>query len=204
LTRPPLARVASHAPLLLTAALLASCGDGDRVEISESRPRHAGERPPALDVPIADSLPAPDGYRWKLPQGWTEQPPNQFRRTNFSFGPNAEGECYLSLVQGSETDNINRWRNQMSLPPLSEEEVAALPRKDLFERPAAFIDLTGTYTGMSDSSPRENWRLAGVIRAQADVTLTVKMTGPADLVGRELANFDAFLASLRLTVDYPR
>jgi hypothetical protein len=92
----------------------------------------------------------------------------------------------------------------MALPPITEEDVAALPRKDLFGRPAAFVDLTGTYTGAGDAAPRENWRLAGVVRAQADVTLTVKMTGPADLVGRELANLDAFLASLRLTVDYPR
>ena len=167
------------------------------MEIAESRPRHVSEKTPALDVPYEESLPSPDGYRWTLPAGWTEQPANQFRRINFSFGPNGEGECYLSVVDGSDVDNINRWRAQMALPPATEDEITTLPHKDLFNRPAAFVDLTGTFTGAGGAAPRENWRLIGVVRAAADGTRTLKMTGPADLVGRELPNFDAFLASLR-------
>ena len=80
----------------------------------------------------------------------------------------------------------------------------ALPRKDIFSRPAAFVDLTGTYTGAGGATPKENTRLLGLVRAEGDVTLTVKMTGPADLVAAESAHFDAFIASLRLTPAYPQ
>ncbi len=40
------------------------------------------------------------------------------------------------------------------------------------------------------------------VRAEGDVTLTVKMTGPADLIAGQTANFDAFIASLQLTPSY--
>ena len=193
-----------HSPILalLAAAALPACRPADRVEITQSRPRHTTEKAPRLDVPLADSLPAAEAYRWALPPGWVEKPATQFRQANFAFGPSGEGECYLSLTQGSELENINRWRQQMAQPALTEEELAALPRKDIFSRPAAFIDLTGTYTGAGGAAPAADTRLLGLVRAEGDVTITVKMTGPAALIAGQTANFDAFVASLRLTPSY--
>lgn len=192
-------------PVTLTLAAVAmaaaatSCRPADRVEITRSRPRHSTEPAPRLDVALADSLPSFQQYRWARPAGWTEKPATQFRQANFAFGPNLEGECYLSLSQGSEVENLNRWRQQMAQPALTEDEVAALPRKEIFGRPAAFIDLTGTYTGAGGASPTDATRLLGLVRAEGDVTITVKMTGPAAVVAEHAANFDAFVASLRLT-----
>lgn len=185
--------------LALAAATAASCRPPERVEITLSRPRHSSEAAPRLDVPLADSLPSPQQYRWALPRGWTEKPATQFRQANFAFGPNLEGECYLSLSQGSELENLNRWRQQMAQPALSEEEAAALPRKNIFGRPASFIDLAGTYSGAGGAAPLADTRLLGLVRAEGDVTITVKMTGPAALVAENAASFDAFIASLRLT-----
>lgn len=195
-----------HSPILalLAAAAVvpAACRPADRAEITLSRPRHTTEKEPRLDVPLADSLPAAEAYRWALPPGWMEKPATQFRQANFAFGPSGEGECYLSLTQGSEAENINRWRQQMGQPALTESELAALPRKNIFSRPAAFLDLSGTYTGAGGAAPVANTRLLGIVRAEGDVTLTVKMTGPADLIAGQTANFDAFIASLQLTPSY--
>jgi hypothetical protein len=179
-----------------------ACGKADRIEITESRPRHVSEKKPQLDVPYDQSFPPSEGYRWKLPLGWTERPPDQFRRTNLVFGPKLEGECYVSIVGGSALDNLNRWRTQMGQPPMTDEEVAALPHKDVLGRPAAVIDMTSSYSGAGGADPKPNWRLVGAVRVAADGTVTVKMTGPAELVAKELPNFDAFLASMRKT-GYP-
>jgi len=196
----------SPIPVLLAAAvaaaLPAACRPADRVEITRSRPRHTTEKAPRLDVPLAASLPAAEAYRWALPPGWLEKPATQFRQANFAFGPSGEGECYLSLTQGSEAENINRWRQQMDQPALNETELAALPRKNIFSRPAAFIDLTGTYSGAGGAAPVADTRLLGLVRAEGDVTITVKMTGPADVIASQSANFDAFVASLQLTPSY--
>jgi hypothetical protein len=168
------------------------------MEITESRPRHTSEKPPRLDVTLADSLPAAEAYRWQLPPGWVERPATQFRQVNFAFGPAGEGECYLSLTQGSELENINRWRKQIAQPELTASEVEALPRKNIFARPAAFLDLTGPYSGMG-STPVADTRLVGIVRSEGDVTITVKMTGPASLIASHLTGFDTFIASLQLT-----
>jgi len=200
----------SHPPALalalalatLAAGTLVACRQPERVEITHSRPRHTTEPAPRLDVPLTDSLPSAQRYRWSLPPGWIEKPATQFREANFAFGPNLEGECYLSQTQGSERDNLNRWRQQMGLPDLTEEEVAALPRKNIFGFPGAFIDLTGTYTGAGGAAPVADTRVLGLVRAERDLTLTVKMTGPAELVAGHAAHFDDFVASLRLTPSY--
>lgn len=194
----------SLTPGLLAAAcsLLVSCGPGDRVEIKESRPRYTAEKAPRLDVPLVDSLPSAEAYRWALPPGWVEKPATQFRQANFAFGPAGEGECYLSLTQGTELENINRWRQQMGQSALTEDELAALPRKEIFSRPAAFLDLTGTYSGAGGAAPESDTRMLGLVRAEGDVTITVKMTGPAALITTQAAAFDAFVASLRLTPSY--
>jgi hypothetical protein len=189
---------------LLAAATCAliSCQRPERVEITQSRPRHSMEPAPRLDVSLADSLPSPQQYRWSLPPGWTEKPATAFREANFAFGPGGEGECYLSRTQGSELENINRWRQQMGETPITEADLAGLPRKTIFGVPAVFLDLTGTYSGAGGAAPEAGTRMLGLVRAERDLTLTVKMTGPADLVGEHTANFDSFVASLRLTPSY--
>jgi hypothetical protein len=188
--------------LALTAGLLPSCQPADRLEITQSRPRYTSEKPPRLDVPLADSLPSAEQFRWALPPDWVEKPATQFREVNFAFGPAGEGECYLSRTQGSELENINRWRQQMAQPPLTEEQLAALPRKNIFGLPATFLDLTGTYSGAGGAEPVTDTRLLGVVRAERDLTITVKMTGPAALIGAHAGNFDAFVASLQITPAY--
>ncbi len=191
--------------LLLATLGLAACGKPDRVEITQSRARFTSEPAPKLDVPYALAFPTADQFRWITPEGWKVLPAAQFRDANLAFGPNGEGECYVSILgASSEEGNINRWRAQMNLSPLPEAEIEALPKKNIFGREAKFVDFSGTYAGAGGAAPKENYRLLGVVRSERDATITVKMTGPAELVAANAANFDAFLDSLMLTPSLPR
>jgi hypothetical protein len=183
---------------------LPGCSEPDRVEIEESRPRHTGEKESRLDVSYEDAFPSLGEYRWALPAGWKEEPPQQFRLVNFSFGPNREGECYLSQVQGGMSENIGRWCGQMGQPPLTGEQIAELPVRTLFGRPGRMVDLKGTYTGAMGAAPRPDYRLVGVVVAEGGQTVTVKMTGPAALVESNLDELDTFCSSLRLAPGYPK
>ena len=95
-------------------------------------------------------------------------------------------------------DNVNRWLRQMTLPPLTKEEVAMLPTKTLLGRPAAFVDISGTFIGMRNSSSKPEHRLIGLILEYENTSIFVKMTGPEVALNSELKNFELFCSSLRL------
>jgi hypothetical protein len=193
--------------LALVLWISVSCRPESEQEVMESRPRREADSLPAkVDVSYDRSFPNSEQYRWKKPTAWTRQPKSQFRDLNFSFGPQREGECYLSLVNGGELENINRWCQQMAAPSYTPEQIAALPQKPIFGRQGRFVDLTGTFGGMAGAGAegKTNYRLLGLVVAGGDVTLTVKMTGPAELVAQQLVAFDEFTSSLTFTPAPPR
>lgn len=139
-------------------------------------------------------------FVWTTPEGWTQQPQAPMRDLSFAFGPNGEGECYLSRLPGAGgglVANVNRWRGQMGLDPLTEAEIIALPKKPMFGLQGTFVDIAGTFSGMGGGPVRENYRMLGVIVSSDAGAVFVKLTGPADLVAANQTQFDAFCASLQ-------
>lgn len=137
---------------------------------------------------------------YTTPEGWTDEGRSMMRDVNFTFGENGEGECYVARLPGAGgglTANVNRWRGQMGAAPLSEEEIAALPKKPLFGQPATFLSVDGDFTGMGAGEAKKDYRLLGVIlSAESSGAVFVKMTGPRELVEANAANFDIFVSSL--------
>lgn len=137
------------------------------------------------------------GLVWDLPSGWTERAPTQMRVANFGVAGDERAECYLTVLVGEAgglAANVNRWRVQMSLPALTGEMLAALPRAPLFGGDAVLVDFTGTWTGMSGAGSDANWRLVGLLRLSPEGSLFLKMTGPESVIA---AQKDAFLALAR-------
>lgn len=150
--------------------------------------------------PVAPGETQPLGLTWKTPDGWKELPATSMREPNLRFGPADEGECYVTRLSGGGgglTQNINRWRKQMGAADLIDAEVEALPKKTLFGQPAAFVSIDGAFAGMGGEA-KADYRLMGLILVISDAMVTVKMTGPKDLVTANEANFEAFCASLDL------
>lgn len=137
---------------------------------------------------------------YETPAGWVEKPGSAMRDINFTIGENGEAECYVARLPGAGGGllaNVNRWRSQMGAPPLTEEQVAALPTKPLFGQQAHFVTVDGSYTpGMGTSDTFENYRLLGLILASDAGAVFVKMTGPKDLVMQHEAAFDQFTRSI--------
>lgn len=139
-------------------------------------------------------------FVWTTPEGWTPQPGAPMRDLSFAFGEKGEGECYLSRLPGAGgglVANVNRWRGQMGLEPMTEAEIVALPKKPMFGLQGTFVDVTGTFSGMGGGPARDNYRMLGVIVSSDAGAVFVKLTGPAELVAANQAKFDAFCASLQ-------
>ena len=150
--------------------------------------------PPAAMPAVAES--AGPQLTWKTPGGWTEVPPSEMRVASFKVsGPDGK-QADVSVVPlpgmpGSDEANVNRWRGQVGLSPVSPEELkTAETNVEAAGQPAQLYDLAGQNSG-------EPARILGVIQHRADAVWFFKMTGDANLVEQQKPAFVAFLKSVK-------
>ncbi|HET7826910.1 MAG TPA: hypothetical protein VFK90_16360, partial [Anaeromyxobacter sp.] len=144
------------------------------------------------DVPAA-GRPASGGLRWTLPSGWTEAQGGQMRFATLK--PPVQGKVDASVVvlpgpAGGELANVNRWRNQIGLPPIDEAALAAA-RKIVQTKagPLKVYDFTnGGKTGT---------RVVAGLTESGGNTWFVKLSGDAAAVGAARDDFMKLLRSLR-------
>ena len=137
---------------------------------------------------------------WNLPEGWENLPPTQFRTANFGIDGDPELECYLTELGGDGGGllaNVNRWRGQMSLAPIGEAELAALPRRAFIGTDAVVLDLEGAFAGMGGTA-RPGYRMIGLLAVRPTVSHFLKFTGPSEMVDAHLDAFDEVARSFRV------
>ncbi len=162
--------------------------DGSSIQWNASSQERFGLRPmgPARAEGAAPAL------AWTTPPGWTEAPPTSMRAANFHAAGDERAECYLTLLAGDAgglAANVNRWRAQMSLDPIDETAVAALPRAPFRDADGALLEIEGTFTGMSGSENAAGFALLGLLQVHPAGSAFLKLVGPADVVARERQAF---------------
>lgn len=108
-----------------------------------------------LESPLRDFLPTVHFSNgtpaWTLPEGWRQMPGNEFRFATLVI-PSDEKPLELAvskLPRGGSweaqlLDNVNRWREQMTLPPLKPEEVTdATEQLDVNGATATVVNVAG-------------------------------------------------------------
>lgn len=192
-------------PLPPIACALASftvfaCSDPPaEVEIEETRELTTLDDDVALHKSSwARFRPGERNYVYTLPEGWVKERPTSMRKVNLATGGEAPAEVYVSESRGSLYDNVNRWRGQFGLEPISEVEVNLLPRVPALGTELTLVEATGTYEPGMGQPPRGESGLAGVIGSTGDGVITIKMVGPASTVAAERERFLVFCAGLEL------
>jgi hypothetical protein len=204
---PGRARGRAFVAAALLGATLAACdrpGDGEH-QLESSRVYEPVGRqilwgaPPAQRYGISArdfAMPGDDaavgGLHWTTPAGWKERPAAMFRDANFFVAGDERAECYLTTLGGDAGGleaNINRWRGQLSLPPLTGEELAALPRVPWLGGLAVEVDFEGSFRGMSGDQTADGYRLVGLALMAPDRSRFLKMIGPREVIARELEAF---------------
>ena len=151
--------------------------------------QNAEQRPQT--PPVASTAGANPQIKWQTPSGWTEVPPSSMRYASFTAG-NGDGKIDISIVTfpgegGSDADNVNRWRQQLNLPPMS-PAVVATQVKPLQSGDVSYstVDIAGT----------DARTLAAWTRRDGHVWF-FKATGPNAVVEKEKPNFVRFVQSVR-------
>jgi len=131
---------------------------------------------------------------WTPPAAWTAKPAGAMRKGSYTVKGD-EGEADFAITAfpgdvGGDLANLNRWRGQLSLPPLNQSDFAAATEHvDHNGLHMTVVDILGT-----GDKPQ---RILGAMIPHGGATWFFKLTGPAALVAREKPAFTAFLATIK-------
>ncbi len=131
---------------------------------------------------------------WDAPAAWKSKAASAMRKATYIVG-DAGAEAELSITAfpndvGGEAANINRWRGQVSLPPLAEAEMAgAVQRLTANDLAIAVVDFAGT-------GPNAQHLLGAIVPYQG-ATWFFKLLGPDATVAKAKPEFIAFLKTVK-------
>jgi hypothetical protein len=149
---------------------------------------------------LAASGSAQPQLTWQTPEGWTEVPPGEMRVASFKIQGQNGKQADVSIIPlpglpGSNDANVNRWRGQVGLSPVSPDELKKSAESiEAGGQPAQLYDIAGQNPGSGVAT-----RILGVIQHRTDAVWFFKMTGDADLAEQQKPAFVAFLKSVKFT-----
>src|SRR5438132_4911085 len=166
-----------------------------KAPLEESAPEQQNAAPtnaasPPMPGGMAPGMPSRDSaagqIKWKTPEGWSEVPASSMRYASFAVG-NENGKIDISVVTfpgegGSDVDNVNRWRQQIGLPPMNPAAVAS--------QVASLKGADATFSTV-DIAGADARTIAAWTRRDGHVWF-FKATGSGDAVEKEKPNFVKF------------
>ena len=143
---------------------------------------------------------SPSEVQWKLPAGWTEQPASGMRLGSFSYlGKNGQ-KADISVIPlagdvGGELANINRWREQLNLGPISEKELPTYRKQlDFGGHSMGYVDLVSQQPLIEAKFKK---RIVAATYVMTGRTWFFKMVGDNDTIEAAIPGFKQFLKSLK-------
>jgi len=154
-------------------------------------PASSGQDMASTAVPTASG----EELTWTAPAQWTVKPAGAMRKGSFAVkGDDGDADLSITAFPGSTGGllaNINRWRGQIGLPPLAENDLAANKvHLDVGELHLDVVDFAGTAGGKPT-------RILGAVAPVGDNTWFFKLMGPDALVSREKPAFMEFIHTLK-------
>jgi hypothetical protein len=137
--------------------------------------------------------------QWTKPEGWKEQPLSEMRLGSFKVDGANAASADVSVIAfpgeaGGLISNINRWRGQLQLPPLDEDQLSQnTQRTEVDSVPTYLVDFQTV-----ENAPKPS-RILGAVLQTADRAWFVKMTGPPELIETQRDKFLTFVKSFHFT-----
>jgi hypothetical protein len=141
---------------------------------------------PQLAAPTSDK----PQIKWDVPPDWSPAPASAMRYASFAAPSDSNGKIDISVVTfpgdgGDDLGNINRWRQQLGLPPADANTSNIVPLKTN-ETIFSTIDIAGANARTLAAWTRKDGR-----------AWFFKLTGPSNGVEKEKPKFVKFVQSVR-------
>jgi len=155
--------------------------------------RVAGEN----DQPAPPEAPGKPKITVTAPEGWEKSEGSAMRVASFAITGEGGATADVSVIplpgdSGTVQENVNRWRNQLQIPPLDAADDPALGKK--VDGPSGEYFLSH----MVSTDPIMDGKMAAIgtaILAKPGITWFFKITGEAALVEANRGKFEEFVRS---------
>ena len=173
-------------------------GDGHDHSQDKGAPARPSAPPPQMAGDMANTAVATAagaGLTWTAPAHWQSKPASAMRKATYSVPGEAGGAAELAITAfpgdvGGEVANVNRWRGQIQLAPMSASEITgAITRLEQNGLKIGVIEMAGTGGTAT--------RVLGAFVPHAGSTWFFKLSGPDAVVAKEKPAFLDFLKTLR-------
>ena len=145
-------------------------------------------------IPKAQAIPyeIKKGTHWPVPDHWVAVKPGTFQKAKFIMGDQGK-QAYFSIVKlegesGTLLANINRWRKQLFLEAIQENQLNNHVDEIILGKKRYYIT----------KQVNQNAILAATHKASLDVTWFFKLEGDDIIVLNETDNFLTFLKTVSL------
>lgn len=186
------AQIRQYFIFLFSLFLLTGCNE--KIEVYEI-PKEDYSKNKKLVSPATETPSA--SIQWKAPAHWIKQEATGMRQGSFLVKKGAHtADISISSfpgTAGSALANINRWRGQLELPPLSEQELKPNHSLKVQGRSILIWNII-SQKPLKDQKTRT--RTLGAILQEADRSWFFKMMGDDPLVQSEETHFLSFLKNL--------
>jgi hypothetical protein len=161
----------------------------------------AGNPAPGMTMgqPISAETMATAVSNPSLPAGWKEipNPPMLLAKYVIQGDGGAKAEVNVSMLNGTgggAMANVTRWRGQLGLAPLTEEDFSKQAQAvDVAGKKGTQVDMTGT-----DSTGKKS-RLLGIIVPEANDTWFYKLMGDPQIVEQQKEAFTKFIQTAKFS-----
>lgn len=146
----------------------------------------------------APGSPAPKGrIEWTKPEAWSELAPTAFRKGNYVYEGSDGGKVAITVSSfpgnvGGILANVNRWRGQAGLSPITD---------DALEQSLSNLSVEGQSGQLVDILPESNdpaaVRIVAAIFLYGGESWFFKMSGPQEAVASQVPAFDGFVRELK-------
>lgn len=190
----------------LSGVLLAvGCSSHDEIEVYEApveETADASDQQPATPGMMAAAATAPVALTYDTPEGWQKGEVGGMRKAAFTV---QDGDKKIEITAidlaasaGALLPNINRWRQQIQLEPITEEQLTdAVEPVKVGDIGAQYVELLGPEEAESRQA------ILGVVALHQDKSWFFKLQGDADLALREKERFLDFVKSVKFQAGSP-
>ena len=159
---------------------------------------HAGMSMGMGEAAPADGAVTPAASGATLPKGWKELPATQFLLAKYVIpgAGDAKAEVNVSMLAGTGGGvfaNVTRWRGQLGLAPMSEEDFSKAAQSiDVAGAKGTLVEMDGT-----DAKTGKKARLVGIIVPGTSDTWFYKLMGDPQIVSDQKDAFTKFIQTAK-------